>query len=109
MWGASLVGAVLIAPVMLGTGHWFALSPFGTAEQALLALSVISALAYAGYVWLVAQAGPVFAVQVSYVVTICGVLWSLVILGERYPGGVWFALLFMLVGMALVQPRAAKA
>jgi drug/metabolite transporter (DMT)-like permease len=60
---------------------------------------------YTGYVWLVSQAGAVFASQVAYVVTGMGVIWSMLLLTERYSGWVWASLLLILVGMFMVQPR----
>jgi len=53
----------------------------------------------------VGRAGPVFAVQISYFVTIFGIFWAWVILREAYPASVWFALGLMLLGMYLVKPR----
>ncbi len=71
-------------------------------------LSLIHAAVYTGYVWLVSQAGAVFAAQVAYLVTGSGVLWSMALLGERYSGWVWAALLLILAGMFLVQPRGKE-
>ena len=65
-------------------------------------------LVYAGYVWLVGRAGPVFAVQVSFLVTLFGVLWARLILDEAYAPTVWVALGLMMVGMFLVQPRRSR-
>jgi len=44
--------------------------------------SVIDVLIYAAYVWLVGRAGSVFGGQVAYIVTGCGVLWAMALLGE---------------------------
>jgi drug/metabolite transporter (DMT)-like permease len=41
---------------------------------------------YAGYVWLVGRAGAVFAAQVAYLVTLFGVFWAMLILGETLFG-----------------------
>ena len=106
LWGATCVGSIMVVPLALLSGQTIPLS-FGAPEQALVALSMISVLAYVGYVWLVNSAGPVFAVQVSYLVTLFGVFWSALLLSERYAPFVWLSLLLMLTGMALVQPRAA--
>jgi drug/metabolite transporter (DMT)-like permease len=62
---------------------------------------------YAGYVWMVGRAGAVFAAQVSYLVTAFGVIWAMAILGERFSGTVWLAMLMMFAGLFLVQPRPA--
>ena len=108
--GASLVGAVLGLPLALVTGQFIdPRLPLDTAQWALVASSVIHVLVYSGYVWLVGQAGPVFAVQVSYLVTAFGLIWAKLILAEAYAPSLWLALLAMFVGMYLVQPRPKAA
>ena len=108
LWGASLVGMCIALPLALASGQWIdPRPPYGAPDIALLLSSVTHVLVYAGYVWLVGQAGPVFAVQVSFLVTLFGVLWARLILAEAYPPAVWGALGLMLVGMYLVQPRNA--
>jgi drug/metabolite transporter (DMT)-like permease len=106
MFLVSAVGAAMMLPVTLATGQFIdPLVPWGRTEWAIVASSVAHALAYSGYVWLAARAGAVFAAQCSYVVTGTGVIWAMVLLGERFSPWVWTALLVMLVGLALVQPR----
>ena len=103
---ASAVGAVIALPLALGSGQF--IDPFaawGAPELALVLSSLLHALAYAAYVWIAGQAGAVFAAQVSYVVTGTGVLWAMLLLGERFPPTVWAALAVMMLGLALVQPR----
>ncbi|WP_085863334.1 DMT family transporter [Pseudooctadecabacter jejudonensis] len=63
-------------------------------------------LIYAGFLWLIARSGAVFASQTAYLVTGFGVLWSMVLLGERYALAIWLALALMLAGLSLVRPRA---
>ena len=108
MFGVSLVGAVLVAPIALGTGQWVDPFPPGRPEAALVISSVVHALVYASYVWLAGKAGSVFASQTAYLVTGTGVIWAMVLLGERFDKMVWLALAVMLAGVALVQPRAAR-
>ena len=106
LFGASLVGMILSLPLALFTGQWInPLPPYGAPDYAHIAGSLIHVIVYAGYVWLVGRTGSVFAVQVSYVVTICGVFWARIILSETYAPQIWLALLVMLGGMYLVQPR----
>ncbi|MFY9240252.1 MAG: DMT family transporter [Roseovarius sp.] len=103
---ASLFGMVLTGPAALITGQWIDLrAGFGVAEAALVASAIIHALVYATYVWLVGRAGSVFTAQTSYLVTGCGVLWAMLLLSERYSLWIWGALVVMVMGMALVQPR----
>lgn len=104
--GASLVGAVLTAPVALISGHWITPQfPLGNPDMALIISAVIHALAYTGYVWMVGQSGSVFAAQVAYLVTAFGIFWAMLILGESYSNWIWLALGCIFVGLFLVQPR----
>jgi drug/metabolite transporter (DMT)-like permease len=105
--GASVLGTFIAAPLALATGTWVDLSaPWGTPEWALLFTSLFHVAAYSSYIWLVGVAGPVFSSQVAYVVTLTGVFLSALILSESYSSWVWMALIMMLGGLALVQPRA---
>ncbi len=108
MFGVSVVGALIAAPIALGTGQWVNPLPLGRAEGALVLLSAVHALVYAAYVWLAGRAGSVFASQSAYLVTGSGVIWAMVLLGERFQPVVWVALAVMLAGVALVQPRPAR-
>jgi drug/metabolite transporter (DMT)-like permease len=108
MFLASVVGVLVSAPLALGLGQF--IDPFagiGLPEAALIGSSIIHTLAYASYVWLAARAGAVFAAQTSYIVTGTGVLWAMLMLGERFAPVVWAALAVMLAGVAMVQPRRA--
>ena len=107
---ASALGALITLPLALGSGQFIDPSrPWGPAEWALVASSLLHALAYSAYVWIAGAAGAVFAAQVSYIVTATGVLWAMAILGERFPPAVWAALGVMMLGLALVQPRPKLA
>ena len=110
MFGASLVALLLCVPIMLALGHGFLLPwPLGRAEIALLISSAMHSILYASYVWLAARTGAVFASQTSYIVTGAGVLWAMVLLGERFSPWVWAAMVVMLFGLGLVQPRVSSA
>ena len=88
--GAGLVGAPIALVLALVTEQWIdPRGPWATPDYALIAISVIHAGVYAGYFWLVGQAGPVFAAQVAYLVTGFGVAWSIVLLQESYSPYVW--------------------
>jgi drug/metabolite transporter (DMT)-like permease len=105
MLGASLAGLILSVPVMLVLGQGYAPLPLGRDDLALAISSALHALLYATYVWLAATAGSVFAAQSSYLVTAAGMVWAMVLLGERPSATTWLALALMLAGVALVQPR----
>jgi drug/metabolite transporter (DMT)-like permease len=106
MFGASLTGLILCAPITLATGQWIdPTAGFGQAEAGLVGSSMIHALMYAGYVWLASRAGAVFAAQCSYIVTGAGILWAMALLGERFSPFVFVSLVLLLSGVALVSPR----
>lgn len=109
MLGASLVGLILCLPVMLFLGQGYSPLPLGRDDLALALSSALHALLYATYVWLAATAGSVFASQSSYLVTGAGMVWAMLLLGERPSATVWLALAVMLAGVALVQPRGRAA
>ena len=106
--GASITGAALLVVPVLGGGLAVDISAMGPAELAIIGAGICHATAYSCYVWLVGRSGAVFASLIAYIVTGSGVLWSMLLLGERYAVWVWLALGLMFVAVALVQPRAEE-
>ena len=106
LYGASVVGAIIALPLAVLSGEFInPLGPWGAAEFALIASSFVHVAVYTAYVWMVGAAGPVFAVQVSYLVTGFGVFWAMLLLGESYSAWVWGAMGLIFIGVFLVQPR----
>ncbi|MDG0989904.1 MAG: DMT family transporter [Yoonia sp.] len=106
MFGASVIGTLIAAPLAVSTGQFInPTAAFDTGRAAFALSSVIHVIVYMSYVWLIGQAGAVFAGQVSYIVTGTGVIWSMLLLDERYSLWIWAALGVMLIGIALVRPR----
>lgn len=103
-WGAL----TMITPVMLASGTGFDLLVLETPELAVVGLAMLNLVAYANYIWLIGNAGPVFAAQVGYVVTGTGVLLGMILFGERHSPWVWAALAVVVLGLTLVQPRRPK-
>ena len=107
--GASAIGCLIAWPLAVSTNSWVDLfTTWGPAEWALLLSSLCHVVAYTSYIWMVGKAGPVFASQAAYVVTVSAVLLSALILRETYSAWVWSALVLMIAGLALVQPRGFK-
>lgn len=103
---SSVLGLFIITPIAVLTGQFYnPLNSYGIAENALIVSSAAHGIAYACYIWLVGRSGSVFAAQVSYIVTIAGVILSILLLGEDYSGYIWLALGLVLIGLFLVQPK----
>lgn len=103
---ASFLGLIVVTPFTLASGQWVDIAvTWDLPIYALMASSVIHALTYVGYIWLVGFGGPVFGVQVAYPVTISGVLFSILFLSEGYSAWIWGALVLVIFGLMLVQPK----
>ena len=108
--GMNLMAAALVLPVGLATGQFFIPTfPFGTLEWTIIGLGMINAVAYTTLIAVIGMAGPVFASQTGYVVTLAGVFWGMALFGEQHSPWVWASLVTMMVGMSLVSPRQEKS
>jgi drug/metabolite transporter (DMT)-like permease len=106
LFGMAVVALALLLPLGLATGQIALLSwPPGEAEITILAMATINVVCYGGFIYLVTLAGPVFASQMAYVVTLTGVLWGVVIFSEQHSAWIWAALVVMMAGLTLVRPR----
>lgn len=104
--GMMAVATVMTAIVASLTGSFFMPAfPPTAVELSVLGMAAINAAAYAMFVYLIAAAGPVFASQMGYVVTLSGVAWGIILFGEQHSVWIWSALILLLAGMALVKPR----
>ena len=104
MWGLSVGGVVLLAPVTFGLDVLFDITVMGPPELAVIASSIVHIGAYFGFVWMINRSGPVFASQVGYIVTATGVLLGMAFYDERHSAWVWAALALMMIGLSLVKP-----
>lgn len=109
LFGSAVVGLVVITPFVVATGQFVNLfKPWDVADWSLIGVSVFHGLAYGGYFYLIARAGPVFTSQVAYLITGSGVLWSILLLSESYSGWIWSSLGLMFLGMLLIQPKKVE-
>ena len=106
--GLSWMALLMVLPLTWATNTWMSHGDL-TIDATLVAMTLSHLFAYGGFVWLIGRAGPVFAAQVGYVVTLAGVLLGVLILGETHSGWVWLSLVMMLGGLALVLPKQDDA
>ncbi len=100
-WGAL----ILLAPTVVAADAWVDITRFDPPELAIFVISALHMGAYFGFIWLIGQAGPVFASQVAHVVTGSGVILGMIVYAERYSPWIWAALALMFAGLALVKPK----
>jgi drug/metabolite transporter (DMT)-like permease len=108
--GMNLFAAAIMLPIALGSGQIFMPSlSFGTLEWTIIGLGLINAVAYTTFIMVIRLAGPLFASQTGYVVTLAGVIWGIYLFGETHSAWVWGSVVVMMLGLALVTPRRTDA
>jgi drug/metabolite transporter (DMT)-like permease len=107
--GMQCVAAIILGAIVLITDSGVPISwIMDWRGWMLVAMALISVVAYSSFIYLINTCGPVFASQMAYVITISGVFWGILILAESHTSWVWLSLLVMLAGLFLVQPRRLK-
>lgn len=105
LFGASVCGLIILMPIVYAGGWQVPVFVTWDASRLAMMLAAIGHMvAYTGYLWLLNRAGAVFTSQVAYVVTLTGVIGSVVFLDERYGWLLWLAVVLMLAAVALVRP-----
>ena len=104
--GMMVAATIMLTPVMWITDTFAWMSwPLDRSGWAIVLMAGINATAYGGFYYLVVRAGPVFASQTAYIVTLAGVLWGMVIYRETHSVWVWASLVVMFIALSLVRPR----
>ncbi len=102
----QIIGALILLPLIVATGTFMDLGGvWGREHWAAVAMLVLNSLSYTLFLYVLKRTGPVFAAQTAYVITVTGVIWGMLLFGERHGVWVWIALAVMLAGMTLVQER----
>jgi drug/metabolite transporter (DMT)-like permease len=66
---------------------------------------LLSGIAFTILLYVIKTAGPVFASQTAYVITLAGVAWGIILFSESHSIYIWSALALTLMGIGLVRPR----
>ncbi len=105
----QLCGALLMLPIALATDNFMDITGVWTQSHwASVLMFSINALSYTVFLYVLQRTSPVFASQATYVATITGILWGMVLFGETHSIWVWLALIVLMAGMALVQERKTE-
>ena len=104
-------GAVLyLTPLALLTGTAIPLlEPWSVVQWATTGTGVAAGVAYTILLHVIRTSGPVFASQTAYIITIAGVGWGMILLGERHSVYIWITLALTLAAITLVKPRQPSA
>jgi len=103
--GSNIVAVAFMVPATVSLGYAVPITwVLSSAGLAILAIAVFSAIAYIMFFYTIKTAGPVFASQCAYLVTLSGVLWGIVIFAEVHSVWVWLSVVVMMAGLALVTP-----
>jgi drug/metabolite transporter (DMT)-like permease len=103
--GSNIVGTIVLVPATAWMGVGVPVSwIFTPAGLAIAAIALFSTGAYLMFFYTIKTAGPVFASQCAYIVTISGVIWGIIIFAETHTIWVWLSVLVMMAGLALVTP-----
>ena len=104
--GMLIISTLIMTPFVLATGTFVPLNwPWGSTAWAIISLAILSVVCYGLFMMLIVRAGPVFASQTAYIVTLSGVFWGILIFGEKHSLWIWASLASMLIALALVTPR----
>ncbi len=109
---AGMLGtsALIGLPLVLATGSGYLPgNPWRVVDIAVLTIPVITGIAQIFVFKLIHMAGPVYFSQVGYFVTLAGIVWGMVLFGERPGPWIWAALALMFTGLALVNMRREAA
>ena len=108
--GLLLGSAVLLVPVMFGTGQLYLFpGPSLSGDLTLLYASLLSVLIFYVFLEMVRLAGPVFATQHNYIAVLAGFGWGALIFGEAHSVYIWGATALMFAGLTLHTLSARRA
>jgi len=104
--GSNIIAIVLQFPLAVYLGiaepvSWLVTVP----GMALAGIALGSSMAYSMFFYTIKTAGPVFASQCAYIVTLSGVFWGIVIFSEDHSIWVWSSVVVLMVGLFLVTPN----
>lgn len=102
-----LLSAVLLTLMAIYTGDLMPLFVGGVTRLEILVLlmGIGGAASILLCFHLIATAGAVFASQSAYAMTIAGIVWGMLLLNEELSIVAWGAVVFILIGLYLVEPN----
>lgn len=107
--GMLVFAAAGLLPIVIVTGNFYVPTyQVGPAELAIAGQIVVASLGYILFFKLIQIAGPTYFSQVGYLVTVSGLLYAMLLLGERYSLWVWAGAAVLMTGVALVNKAPGR-
>jgi len=98
---------VLLLPLALISGTILPLfESWGAAQYAATGNGLLSGIAFTILLYVIKTAGPVFASQTAYVITLAGVAWGMILFAETHSIYIWSALALTLLAIGMVRPQS---
>jgi len=95
-----------VLPFALLRGHFFILgADFSMTDVLIVLTGLCIGICTVLYIRLIAMAGAVFGSQSAYAITVAGIAWSVLLLGEALTFWTGIALLLIVLGLVLVGPK----
>lgn len=107
--GLCLGAAIFLLPALLVVDRDF--NPFTASAAgagAMLAAALIYAVTLSLFFEIIRRAGPVYWSQIGYISVVSGIVWGILVFGERHNVGIWLGAALMCAGLALVN-RGVRA
>ncbi|MGQ7847350.1 DMT family transporter [Granulosicoccus sp. 3-233] len=102
---SAILGSMMLLPVAWFLNDFIALSWVPSQlEIAIVCIALSSALGTFLMVQLMVNLGALYGSQTGYTITFAGVVWSIVLLGERLSLGTLLALVLLILGLLCVEP-----
>lgn len=100
------LSTVLLIPIVLLSGEMIPFSAqMGKLGFLVLLMSIVLIGTQVLSLHLIMTAGPVFASQSAYAMTVAGVVWGMLLLDEALSVIAWLAFVVVLIGLYLVGPK----
>jgi drug/metabolite transporter (DMT)-like permease len=104
--GTLLVGGGMLIPLMLATDSMIPLlGAWGIQQWAVAGMILVNAVCTIIFLKVILSAGPLFGSLTAYTVTLSGILWGVLLFGERFSLWIWGAVALLFVGVGLVGMR----
>ena len=106
LWGT----AILILPLAIYTGDFYVPAlPLNAADWVLFAHMLIAGVAFYGLFELIRMSGPTYASQLTYVVTLTGIVVGIFVFDEIHSIWIWAGTAMVLSGVGLVNIRTKRS